>query len=586
MNKPLLLGLCACLLFAPAVRAIDDYVPGPDSQFHDGVPKGELLKFTFDHSKIYPGTTRAYWIYVPAQYRPETPACLFVGQDGVGWNAPAVFDNLIARKEMPITIGVFVQPGNVKASSPDVLQRYNRSVEYDTPSDAYVRFLLEEILPEVATKQTSDGRPIRISDRANDRAIGGQSSGAAAAFTAAWNRPDAFSRVFSAIGTFVPMRGSDVYPVLIRESEPKPLRVFLQDGMNDQNKYDGDWFMANQEMERSLVFAGYEVNHVWGNGVHSGKHSMAIFPDGMRWLWKGWPQPVVNSPTGNDYLNAILIPGEGWEVAKDGMTGADGIAANARGEVFFCDTNGEKTYKIGLDGVIRPVLTESHHITGQAFGPDGRLYATVGNMPGVVSYGPDGLGPPKVLAQGFRGNDLVVAHTGNVYVTNPPARTSVDPSKVWLIRPDGTSQVVDTGIRFANGITLSADQTQLYVDDSYSHWVYSFVIQPDGTLADREKFFRLHQPEAADQSGADGMHSDRDGRLYVTSTMGIQVCDAAGRVHCIIPTPNHHVVSVCLGGAQFDTLYAGSGNTLYRRKVRVVGANAWDSPNKPPPPPG
>jgi len=586
MKKHVALWLCASLLLSTAARAIDDYQPGPDSKPQDGVPRGEVLKFTFDHSKIFPGTTRSYWIYIPAEYRPETPACLFVDQDGVQWNAPVVFDNLIARKEMPVTIGVFVQPGVVPPPSSDVLQRFDRSVEYDTVSDAYVRFLLEELLPEVATRKASDGRPIRISARAADRAIAGQSSGAIAAFTAAWQRPDAFSRVFSAIGTYVPMRGGDVYPVLIRESEPKPIRVFLQDGSSDQNKYDGDWWFANQEMERSLVFAGYEVNHVWGDGRHSGKHSMAIFPDAMRWLWKGWPQPVGNGPTGNDYLSDILIPGEGWQVAKDGMTGADGIAVNARGEVFFCDTNGEKTYKIGRDGAISPVLAASQHITGQAFGPDGRLYATVGNAQTVVAYADGGFGPPKVLAQGFRGNDLVVAHTGNVYVTNPPGKGSMDPSKVWLIRPDGTSQVVDTGIRFANGITLSTDQTQLYVDDSYSHWCYSFVIQPDGTLADKARFFHLHQPDAADQSGADGMHADREGRVYITSTMGIQVCDAAGRVHCIIPTPNHHIVSVCLGGAHFDTLYAGSGSTLYSRKVKAVGANAWDAPIKPPPPPG
>ncbi len=579
-----LLFLCAALLGPAAALAVTDYQLGPDSRPRAGVPQGELLKFTFDHSKVYPGTTRSYWIYVPAQYRPETPACLYVGQDGVSLNAPTVFDNLIARKEMPVTIGVFVQPGINRALHPGALDRFNRSVEYDTPSDAYVRFLLEDLLPEVATRHASDGRPINISARAADRAIGGTSSGAAAAFTAAWQRPDAFSRVFSGIGTYVPMRGSDGNAIMIRESEPKPLRVFLQDGSNDQNKYDGDWWMANLTIERALTFAGYEVTHVWGDNPHSGKHAAALFPDAMRWLWKGWPEPVKNGPTGNDYLNQILIPGEGWEVAKDHMTGADGLAVNAQGEVFFCDTGAEKTFKIGLDGAITPVLAASHHVTGQAFGPDGKLYAVVGNDATAVVYADGGMGAATELARGARGNDLVVAHNGNVYFTNPPPRTSTEPSKVWLIRPGAAAQVVDTGIRFANGITLSADQSLLFVDDSFSHWVYSFVIQPDGTLANREKYFRLYQPEAADQSGADGMHSDREGRLYVTSTLGIQVCDQAGRVECIIPTPNHHVVSVTLGGAHFDTLYAGCGSTLYRRKVKVAGANGWDEPNQPAPP--
>jgi sugar lactone lactonase YvrE len=562
-----------------------DYVPGPDSGPEPAVPTGELLKFTFDHSKFYPGTTRSYWIYVPVQYKADTPACLFVGQDGVQWRANEVFDNLIARKQMPVTIGVFVEPGVVRAASPGAaLDRYNRSFEYDSLGDTYVRFLLEELLPDVATKEASDGRPIRISSDPNDRAIGGQSSGAIAAFTAAWERPDSFRRVFSAIGTYVGLRGGDVYPTLIRKYEPKPIRVFLQDGANDQNKYGGDWWFANQMMERALVFAGYEVNHVWGVGSHSSKQATVIFPDAMRWLWKDWPQPVKAGTSGNEYLNQILIPGEGWQVVKDGMKGADGVAVNAKGEVFFCDTGNEKTYKIGLDGAITPVLAESHHVTGQAFGPDGRLYADVGNTQAIVAYADGGYGPATVLAQGFRGNDLVVAHTGNVYVTNPPDRGSNLPSKVWLIRTDGTRLPVDTGIRFCNGITLSPDQSLLYVDDSFSHWVYSFVIQPDGTLADKQKYGHLHDPDYADYSGADGMHADRDGRIYASSTLGIQVCDQIGRVECIIPTPNRHVVSVCLGGANFDTLYAGCGSTLYRRKVRVSGANGWDIPNKPPVP--
>jgi len=578
--------ICSGLLLAGARAADSDYVPGPDSLPQAGVPKGELLKFTFDHSKIYPGTTRSYWIYVPAQYRPDTPACLFVGQDGVQWSANVVFDNLIARREMPVTIGVFVQPGVVQGTGPGApVIRNNRSFEYDTLGDTYVRFLLTELLPEAAARRTSDGRPIRFSSQARDRAIGGQSSGAICAFTAAWERPDSFSRVFSAIGTYVGLRGGDVYPTLIRQFEPKPIRVFLQDGSHDQNKAGGDWWFANQMMERALVFAGYPVNHVWGDGIHSGRQATAIFPDAMRWLWQDWPKPVESGPGGNEYLNKILIPGEGWQVARDGLKGADGIAVNPRGEVFFCDTGNEKTYKIGLDGAITPVLVESHHVTGQAFGPDGRLYADVGNTSQIVAFADGGYGPATVLAQGFRGNDLVVSHAGNVYVTNPPDRSTNLPSKVWLIRPDGTSQVADTGLRFCNGITLSADQSQLYVDDSFSHWVYSYVIRPDGTLADKQKFGHLHDPDYADYSGADGMHADRDGRIYAASTLGIQVCDPDGKVECIIPTPNHHVVSVCFGGAHFDTLYAGSGGILYRRKVRVTGANAWDAPVPPAAPP-
>jgi enterochelin esterase-like enzyme len=155
--------------------------------------------------------------------------------------------------------------------------------------DQYVRFLLEELLPDVEKKTATDGRAIVLSKDGNDRAIGGSSSGAIAAFTAAWERPNAFRRVFSSIGTYVGLRGGNDYTTLVRKFEPKPLRIFLQGGSADLNIYAGDWWMVNQEMQRALAFAGYEVQHVWGEGGHDGKHATAIFPDAMRFLWKGWP---------------------------------------------------------------------------------------------------------------------------------------------------------------------------------------------------------------------------------------------------------------------------------------------------------
>ncbi|HZP60242.1 MAG TPA: SMP-30/gluconolactonase/LRE family protein [Opitutaceae bacterium] len=571
------------LLVGPA-RAADDYVPGPDSKPQPGVPKGEILKFGFDHSKIFPGTTRDYWIYVPAQYTPDTPACVYVGQDGIRFEAPTVFDNLIAKKEMPVTIGVFVTPGIVPAANGSAaLDRYNRSYEYDGLGDNYARFLLEELLPDVETKKTSDGRPIHLSSNGNDRAIGGGSSGAICAFTAAWERPDAFSRVFSAIGTYVGLRGGDRYPILIRKTEPKPIRIFLQDGSNDQNKYGGDWWMSNQTMERALVFAGYEVNHAWGDGGHTGKQATAIFPDAMRWLWHDWPEPVKNGPTGNAVLNEILIPGEGWQLVGDGYKSTEGAAVNAKGEVFFNDQREGKTYKIGLDGQVALFNDDSKKANGQAFDPAGRLYSVSMKDPRVLRYETDG--KVTVLADGIAGNDIVIAHNGNLYFTNPPADLSNEPSKVWLIRPTGEKLVVDTGaVRYTNGITLSPDQSLLYVADYRSHWIYSYVIQPDGTLTDKQRYYSLHVAETDDQSNADGIRVDRDGRLYVATRLGIQVCDQAGRVNAIIPTPNHRISNLVFGGANFDTLFATCGDKVFKRKLKVRGASAWDEPNKPAPP--
>ena len=480
---PLVLSLA--LLPQSFARAADDYELGPDSKPQPGVPRGEVLKFSFASSKIFPGTYRDYWIYVPAQYSPDQPACLYVNQDGVQWQTPTVFDNLIHKKEMPVTIGVFVMHGRVKAGDTNAaLDRFNRSYEYDGLGDNYVRFLLEELLPEVARQKTSDGRAIRLSTNGNDHAIGGSSSGAICAFTAAWERPDAFSRVFSAIGTYVGLRGGDHYPTLIRKYEPKPIRVFLQDGANDHNIYAGDWWLANQMMERTLVFSGYEVNHVWGEGVHSGKHGAAIFPDAMRWLWKDWPQPAKGSATKNAVLNALLIPGEAWQLVRGGYKFTEGPAANAKGEVFFNDIPNSKTYRIGLDGQVNEFVAESQRANGQAFGPDGRLYAVATGEAKVIAYEPDGTA--RDVAGSIAGNDLVVAHNGNIYVTDPSGSRSNAPSKLWLIKPGEEKRIVDTGLRSANGITLSPDQTLLYVADHRSHWIYSFQIQADGTLTAKQ----------------------------------------------------------------------------------------------------
>ncbi len=550
-------------------------VRGDDAKPADAAPKGEVKHEKFDHSKIFPGTVRDYWIYIPKQYDPAKPACLYVNQDGIQYNAPAVFDELIHKQEIPVLIGVFVTPGQVPAQSEAALDRYNRSLEYDGLGDSYARFLVEELLPEVERKTTADGRPIKLSRDGNDRAIGGSSSGAICAFTAAWERPDAFHRVFSAIGTYVGLRGGNVYPTLIRKYEPKPIRVFLQDGSSDLNIYGGDWWMANQEMERALIFAGYEVNHAWSTGGHNGRHATEIFSEAMRWLWKDWPKPV-KAGSGSQQLREILLPGEDWTLVAVGYSFTEGPAPNAHGEVFFNDIPSGKGYKIDLDGKVSVFITDTKRANGQSFGPDGRLYAVATQAGQVLAY--DSGGKPTVVAEGIRGNDLVVRNDGGIYVTNPGGNV---PSKVWYISPHGDKRVVDQGLRFANGVTLSPDQTLLYVADFASHWVYSYQVQPDGSLLHKQRFFHLHSPDTADSSGADGIRVDRNGRLYVATQLGIQVCDQAGRVNCIIPTPNGRVANLCFGGADFQTLYATCGDRVYKRKVKVKGANAFEPPLKP-----
>ncbi|HEX8295029.1 MAG TPA: SMP-30/gluconolactonase/LRE family protein [Chthoniobacteraceae bacterium] len=560
-----------------------DYPLTEDSKPQPNVPKGEILKFSFEASKIFPGTTREVTVYVPRQYDPAKPACVYVNQDGLQWKADVVFDNLIAKGEMPVTIAIGVMHGRVKSIHGNrALDRFNRSFEYDGLGPDYARFLLEELLPEVEKKTTQDGRAITLSKEPTDRAIGGSSSGAIAAFTAAWERPDSFSRVFSAIGTYVSLRGGDAYAGLIRKYEPKPIRVFLQDGSGDQNIYAGDWWMANQMMQRALAFSGYEHQHVWGDGGHNGKHSTAIFPDAMRYLWKGWPAPVKAGTSSNRMLSDILVPGEAWKQVWDAGKLLEGPAVNARGEVFFNDVPNSKTYRIALSGEVTEWNGSSNQADGQTFAPDGRLYAAVtGNK--VVSYDVGGLGGilgARVAAEGFRARDLIALASGNIYATETPA-DGAKPGNLWLIRQSGEKVIVDTGLKSIGGLTASTDQSLLYVSDGGSHWVYSYQIQPDGSLRNKQRYYWLHTSDSADSSEAAGMEVDSDGRLYVATGLGLQVCDQAGRVNCILPTPNGKVSNVVFGGSEFDTLFVTAGDKIYKRKLKVKGAPSFAAPVKP-----
>lgn len=565
------LGLAALASPLPA-RGADDYQPGPDSLRHDGVPHGKIEKFTFTDTKIFPGTVRDYWVYVPSQYDPSKPAPVMVFQDGIQYKAPDVFDNLIARMEIPPLIGVFVMHGRVPApDSKTALDRFNRSYEYDGLGNNYVRFLLDELLPHIASEQH-----LNLSTNGDDRAIAGASSGAIAAFTAAWERPDAFRRVFSSIGTYVGLRGGNEYPTLIRKTEPKPIRVFLQDGTNDLNIYGGNWHLANLEILSALEFAGYDVNHVWGDGGHNGKHATAIFPDALRWLWRDYPAPIRANPEGKSKqpLMGILLPGEDWQLLGEGYKFTEGPAANAKGEVFFTDIPNNRIHKIGLDGRVTVFAEDTGGGNGLMFGPDGKLYACASGRKQIVAY--DDTAKAQVIADGLDSNDLAVSHAGNIYVTDPPHK------QVWLITPQHEKRVVDTGIAFPNGVRLTPDQGLLLVADTQGQFVYSYQVQADGSLADKQRYFYLHRPDGAAGSGADGMTLDTKGNLYVATAMGLQICDQAGRVNGIISKPQDKwLANVVFGGANLDYLYVTCSDKVYRRKTAARGVLSFQEPIRP-----
>jgi gluconolactonase len=571
-RKRLWTSLIILLAAGPAL-ATDDYTLGPDSQIQDGVPHGEVTQYTWT-SKIFPGTVRDYWVYVPKQYDPAKPACLMIFQDGAGyvkpdgnWRVPIVFDNLIHKKQMPVTLGIFINPGVVPATSESGLPRFNRSFEYDSLGDRYARFLLEEILPEVGKKHN-------LAKDGNSRAIAGASSGAICAFTVAWERPEEFGRVFSTIGTYVGLRGGNDYPTLIRKTEPRPIRVFLQDGSNDINGYGGNWFLANQEMLSALEFSGYDVKNVWGDGAHTSKHGGAILPDALRWLWRDYPAPIRGAGPSRQPLMNIFVEGEPWQLVSEGHRFTEGPATNSKGEVFFTDIPNNRIHKIGLDRKVTVFKDDTGGANGLMFGPDGRLYACQNGRKRIVAY--DMAATETVIADGLESNDLAVTHKGEIYVTDPANK------QVWFVNAKGEKRIADSGIARPNGIVLAPDQSLLLVADTAGQMVYSFQIQSDGSLTHKQPYFHLHMADAAMQSGADGMTIDTQGYLYVTSQMGLQVCDQAGRVNAIISKPQPAWLSnAVFGGPALDELYVTCADKVYRRKTKAKGVLSFQPPIKP-----
>ena len=453
---------------------------------------------------------------------------------------------------MPVTVGVFVTPGNAAG-------RNNRSYEYDAMTDDYVRFLVDELLPYIAKTHK-----LNLLTKGNDRSIAGTSSGGICSFTAAWERPDAFRRVFSNVGSFGAHRGGYVYANLVRKVEPKPIRVFLQDGSNDLKFAYGDWWLANQEMEQALTFSGYEVAHSWDKGGHEMTYATKVFPEAMRWLWKDWPNPI-KAGAGSPNLQQIVLPGESWKPVAGRWQDATSPTANAKGEVFFCDAPASKIYKIGLGGEIGDFVADSNGAAGLAYGPNGLLDATVTADDLILSYDADA--KDALVAKDTQCHRLAVAANGNIYATGREAKGS----KLWLITRAGEKRVVDADLQQAAGIAFTADKRFLCVADGAIHQVYSYLIQPDGSLADKERYYFLHV-DTVDRSGADGVCVDRDNRVYVATRMGVQVCEPTGQTFCIIPTPNGKVSGLCFGGAQFDTLFATCGDVVFQRKLRVRGA--------------
>ena len=536
----LLLGIALSLGNAIAQQAYNVRAPfDPATVKMEESMRGEVIKFSLTDSQIYPGTQREILVYVPHQYDGSKPACLLVCMDGILYDATTVMDNLIASGEMPVTIGVFVNPGVVYDEDGEVV-RYNRCKEFDSTDDSFATFLENEVLTKVEGMQTESGKTIHLSPDANDRAITGASSGGIAAFTAAWNRPDLFSRVYTTVGTFVAMRGGHEYPAIVRKTEPKPLRIYMQDGWYDVwNPIFGEWFEYNMLMESAFNFAGYEVFHHWNRGNHSIKYGTLAFPDAMRWLWKGYPAKVQKGWSNNGMLQDILDPENDWQEIPL-PTNIDGeLYATADSSVVFASRT--CIYRVS------PARTCTHVgvlKTGERLLGDG-----------LTARGNSLYKEGVKVAEGLSGLQAVQELADGKYLALCDSKAK-SKDNVWVLH---------AGTR---ALAIAPDYRMCVTGEENTHHLISTIIGKDGEMKYIEPFYYLHDLSNGVKQIAGNMAFDTKGNLYVATEMGVQVVDHNGRVRAILSLPAGAVKSLAFSG---HYLYVVCGNKLFVRQMNAEG---------------
>lgn len=567
----------------PPSQTTPEWTPHPDAIEKSGVPQGTVKQMPdFESSEIFPGTTRKWSVYVPAKYDASSPAALMVVQDGQRlaettgkWRFPTILDNLIAAGDMPPTIAVFIDPGHNMSKKRNGKKSSNRSYEYDSLGNRYVSFLLDEILPIVQQEYN-------ISDDPKMRAIGGSSSGAICAFTAAWERPDQFSKVYSSVGSFTNIRGGDAYSSLVRKTQAKPIRVYMADTSGDIDNAFGSWPIANQRMASSLTYMGYDTRFDWAEGYgHNPDFGSSKLPDALRWLWRSEThRPVVDTSDdlrGDLTLLNLLVPGQDWETVATDLGFTDGCCADEAGNFYFCDMRAPAIYRIDVT-TGKQTIVANESVSGLEFGPDGRLFACQGKQKRVVAIDVK-TGAVQVIAKDVRPNDLAVTQSGHILITETPKK------QVTMIEPkSGVTTAVDVGINRPNGIGLSPDGATLAISDHGGSHTWLFRVLPDGTLdakmpnmpmrlpIDYSGEFQFNQPPPySPVAKGDGLATDKQGRYYVTSALGVQIFDPTGRPCGLLPTPDptQPIVSCILAGEGHSYLYVANGKTVYRRKLNL-----------------
>ena len=600
------------LLLSLGALAGEEFKHGPDSEYHEGVPKGKVEQQPKWLSKIFPGTERDWWIYVPAQYDPAAPANVMVFQDGGGlvsatgeMRVPVVFDNLIHKKELPVTIGIFINPGVLPSTDMSTIEveipgkdgapakkekrpvkqpRQNRSFEYDSMGDRYARFLIEEILPEVEKKY-------KLTQDPAGRALCGQSSGGSCAFTAAWERPDVFGKVVSGIGSFTSIHGCNAYPDLIRKMEPKPIRIYMQDGDHDLDIFAGSWWHANMDMAAAFRFMGYDYFFLQGHDGHSGKQLGVNFPDAMRWLWRNEPvagkRPEKLDPRG---VFEVLIQGEGWKKVADVTDPEIGGTSDSKGNFYFVrwDDIRKKSVVMKMDvgGKPEEYFADEGLIKSITFGPDEKLYAI--ERPGISRLDSNGA---EVLYKAENHeiiNHLGITNGGDIYFSFSNSRPKDNPIGMAVCgfsrlneKRERTNFIVGGSKVYAMIFTPDQGFVAGYNPDDVT--IHSLRVEKDGSFSSEEPFYTLQTLEGQTRVGALTAAADDKGRLYFSSPLGIQIFDQGGRVIGILNCPQNlnvfgMVFGMAFGGPNFDTLYTVTRMGIFARKLNVRGVRSCDKP--------
>ncbi|MEG9433770.1 alpha/beta hydrolase-fold protein [Terriglobus sp. ADX1] len=514
--------LAVALLLPFAAKTQEPYPLTPDSEVQN-VPHGTVEKTTLPPGQFYPGTPHTVSIYLPPNAGAE-PLPYMVFLDGSGYlggrmRAATVFDNLIAKHQLPPMVGIFIDPGVLPAIRPDAQNRYERVFEYDSLSNRYANFLMQEVIPFVEKRHALSKDP-------NAHAIGGTSTGAVGAFVAAWHRPDQFRRVLSLIGTYVAMKGADTLPELVRKTEPKPIRIWMQDGANDHitadepygTFYAGTWPRANQLLFDALQFSGYDAKLTIGTGGHDTRQGSAELPDALRWLWRDYsPEKGIGK----------------IEVHPPAALNTAGF--DKRGSIWATVDAVGNWEELGDADITDVRELNTMMLAGVAIAKSTRMYTNAG---GFVRWGVNGVKQGQVPS---------------------PAKETF-------------------------GVALSPDQAMLVVSDTKDRHQWSMQLDKDGVPTNPEPFYRLEVLD--DETGATGAAFDSIGQVYFATKIGVQIAEANGRVAMILnsPIPDQPVTHIAFGGVDHDWLYVRADGKLFRRKMKTH-AIPVDKPEKPPQPP-